>query len=228
MQDGLLGSIKVALELTKLLERDMLSLDTFGLDQLFKYIKGELMKSNKRSFQGSNHGTLNQSNVANRLNTSQIPANSNIVSPKGENVGIQPSPGKTGNVYNFMADKENQPSIISYVNETSEIQYHFKDLDIEDVLENARRFNLSAEKLTSLAKSYTEKTDKKLPELYEKLFCDYSTYLREKELQEEFQREVDYIIMRTELNVKISNEIVISNLLVEDMENSHILKDIIL
>lgn len=60
----------------------------------------------------------------------------------------------------------------SQVQEVSEPQYYFKELDIEEILENAKKPRLTPERMSQLTASYT-KNKKMLPELYYDFFKNY-------------------------------------------------------
>jgi len=78
--------------------------------------------------------------------------------------------------------------------------------------------------------NHIKKTDRELPEVYLRLFSDYTTISKDPAKIEEFQRDLEFRIMKTALSTKpkVVTELVVTNLLVEDIEKSEILKDLVL
>jgi len=83
----------------------------------------------------------------------------------------------------------------------AENQYHFKELNIEKVLKNAKKIGINSKNLASMAKSFTEKTGKTLPQMYEKFFSNYKSYLKESQKQEEAQKEISSVLIKPDLNL---------------------------
>ena len=179
MTHGLFSMIQIAVGILKVLEAEMLNLDTFGIDMLFKYLKGEPPVRPK----------------------SQIIPDNSETEPGDRRHNIQ----KKGTVIvNHLSqpDAENQNSIHQGHNETSEIQYGFKEFKINEALDFAEKVHLTPEKISSYTAQYTSKTGKKLPVIYEKIFIDWHNVVEDPKKIEEFQSEINYHMMRSELSVK--------------------------
>jgi hypothetical protein len=194
MQEGLLGLIKIALSLAKVLEKDMLGLDIAGLNQLFTDLRENHSKSNPEK--------LNKSDQANKKNP--------------ENVGNGGAEGE-----NLQEKAEKNVNTNKSHKEASGVQYHFRELNIEKVIKNARKIIISSKKLTGMTKNFSEKTGKTLPTMYEKFFLDYNGYLKENQKQIEAQNEIDSILVRPS-NLKISSEAAGSKVIVDIVPDSHI------
>jgi hypothetical protein len=132
------------------------------------------------------------------------------------------------NVSNMSQTQRENPGVMfSIPNEISEVQYNTKQLDIDEVLEYAERTTMTIEKLLYYADLYTEKTRVGLPEPYNRFFKDFHLYQTNANKIIEFQNEIDFHLMRSDLCDKPNEEIVISNLLVGE-DQSLILKDLAL
>ncbi len=203
---GLFGVVQIAVALLKVFEKDITELDTVGMDAFLRHLKGEDKKKKNSSGQNKSNTNPNQS-------VPQIPQNSkaNIAPP---NISI-----KDININNL--DFENCSSIC---NETSEFNFNFKEVDIEELLVMAEKVPLSLEKVVFLAQGYSEMTTKKLPDFYYRYLTRFDSFYGYDCLEKQacFQHEVDFYIMKSELTEKPNDEIVVSNLL-NDVENNDVL-----
>ena len=178
MTHGLFSMIQIAIGILKVLEAEMLNLDTFGIDMLFKYLKGEPPV---------------------RPKSQTIPDNETEPAERRRNIQ------KKGTVilnHPSQPDIENQNSIHQGQNETSEIQFSFKQFKINEALDFAEKIHLTPEKISSYTAQYTSKTNKKLPSIYEKIFMDWHSFIDDPKKIEEFQTELNYHLMRSELSIK--------------------------
>lgn len=194
MVHGLFSLIQISIGVVKFLEKDMLGLDTFGIDTLFKHLKGDWLKARSQ--------TIHEHSDA----TSQMISRPN--EKKGTVIVNHVSEVEMENHHNSI---NNGPS------EMSEMHYHFKEFNIEEILHLANKISLTPEKISHYALQYTSKTEKKLPDLYQKFFTEWHTYPSESKKFNEFQREIDFHLMKVELiekpskkTVKTSNEVVVS------------------
>lgn len=206
MNSGLIGLIQVAVAILKYFEKDLVELDPVGMDCFLHHLRGEDIKARK-------NGQSNMSNV------SQTFENQSII--QNHNGGVTPNrPGHN----QFNLDFENQVSIC---NETSEFHYNFKEVDIEEVLQIAARIPVTWTKMSHLVDSFTEATNKKLPDFYQKYLKSLDLLVLDYRKQIKFQEEVDFYIMKSELSGAPNEEIVVSNLL-NDIEDINVLNDICL
>jgi len=207
MDFGLFGVVQITIAILKIHEKEILELDTVGMDCFLRHLRGESFK--KKNTQ-----------LSNKSNTSQN-ANQSII-----NSQCQFTPKATGqhnishNINLNNLDFEN----VSICNETSDFHYNFKVVNIEQVLDVAEKIPLSLEKIVFLAEGYREATNKQLPEFYYKFLTRFDTFYGYDclEKQTKFQDDVDFYIMKSELTDKPSDEIVVSNLL-NEIENNDIL-----
>jgi len=194
MVHGLFSVVQISIGIVKFLEKDMLGLDTFGIDQLFKFLKGNWLKAKTIS-------SHEQSDV-----TAQ---------------GISKLQEKKGTIIvNHMneVEMENQHSVHGGgPSDMSDMHYHFKEFNIDEVLNIADKISLDPEKICQFALNYTAKTEKKLPNLYYKLFTEWHTFPAQSEKFADFQKDIDFYLMKTELTekiskltTKISSEVVVS------------------
>jgi len=186
----LFSPIQVALGLAKFLEKDMMMLDTMGMDMLFKFLKKEPPQPQNISLRERNETEQN-----------------------GENSTLE----KKGTIIlNHLTDPENY-SIPHGHNETSEIHYNFKELDIEEILEYADKVPLSLEKIAYYTSQYTIKTGKKLPNLYEGYFNECHVVYNNSDRLYEFQKEVNFHILRSGLFTETTNSKEMKNEVVVDV-----------
>jgi len=142
---GLFSMIQVALGVVEFIEKDMLRLDTPGMDTLFKYLKGETY----------------------------------LIDSSGNRIPL-------------VDDQQNKNS-----------QYHFKKLDIIKILKYAEKTHIGLQKISSFAASYSIKTGKSLPILYENFFRDWYKIKDNKDKLSEFQSEIDAYITKNGTSEKI-------------------------
>ena len=210
LEDGLLGMVKVALGITKAIEEDLLSLDIFGFDQLFNHLKGEKKPSDK-SFAAHNKS----------MQENMHQANINVQTPHVA------SAHHIANVQNNLKDRnqENPIHIASVHHDVSEFNFNFKKLNLAQVLSYARRVVIDNKKLKEITQLYFEKQTKPLPEPYNTVLSEWDVYMYNPPKIEEFQRNIDYHILKSELTEPVYDEIIICNLL-DDDQSDIILKDI--
>lgn len=180
MVRGLFSVIQVAISIVKFLEKDMLNLDTFGIDQLFRHLKGEVQKPKSQSLQDHTPATSKSHRPINKKGTvivNHTPSNSNV----------------------------DNKSITNQQMDTSEMKYEFKEFDIEHILEYAEKVPLGLEKISHFASIYTSKTEKKLPDLYEKFFTQWHFIHDNSDKLAEFQNDLDYSFMKSELHINPSS-----------------------
>ncbi len=175
MVRGLFSVIQVAISIVKFLEKDILNLDTFGIDQLFKHLKGEVQKPKSQSLQ-ENTPAFSKSRQMGKKGT--VIMNHN---PSSSNV--------------------DNKSISNQQVDVSEIKYEYKEFDIDQILEFAEKVPLGLEKISHFASIYTQKTEKKLPEIYEKFFTQWHFIQNNPDKLAEFQNEIDYVFMKSELHI---------------------------
>jgi len=235
MAEGLLGMIKVSLGLLKVVEKDILLLDSIGIDLLFQHLKNEGNRitnishgnhSNSQNLSNPNQSHTNhiQSRVIaqNNSNQSHLHTNQSHIN----NQSINNPQMLSQNILNMNLTQRDNPGIVPSVhNETSEIQYSIKELNIDEVLGHAENIILTFEKLLYYIDLYPEKMGTKLPEPYGQFFKNLHLYQIDMNKLIEFQKEIDFHLMKNELSDKPNEEIVICNLL---DENTLILKDLIL
>lgn len=216
VNSGLFGVVQIAVALLKVFEKDILELDTVGMDAFLRHLKGEDKKNKKATAtaaaQTQNKSNQSQSNV--NINQSNNPP------PQGSKANQAPPNLSIKDININNLDFENCSSIC---NETSEFNFNFKEIDIEEILASAEKVPLSLEKVVFLAQGYSEMTNKKLPEFYYRFLTRFDSFYGYDCLEKQacFQHEVDFYIMKSELTEKPSDEIVVSNLL--DVENNDVL-----
>jgi len=263
MAEGMLGIIKVSLGLLKVVEKDILLLDSIGIDLLFQYLKNEGNRitnishgnnTNSQNISNPNQSHINHiqsrviaQNVSNQshlhtnqshvhnlsMNNLQIPSQNilnNMNLTQRDNINNQSVNNPqilSQNVLNNMnlTQRDNLGIIPSVHNETSEIQYSIKELDVNEVLGHAENVILTFDKLLYFIDLYPEKMGTKLPEPYGQFFKNLHLYQTDMNKLIEFQKEIDFHFLKSELSDKPNEEIVICNLL---DENTLILKDLIL
>jgi len=199
----LLSPIQVALGVVKFLEKDMMNLDTMGIDMLFKYLKKEPPQAQQNQNAHENH-------------ESEMHGDSMALEKKGTVI------------LNHLTDHENYS--IPHHNETSEIHYSFKEVDIEEILEYAEKVPLSLEKIAYYTSQYTIKTGKKLPDIYERFFNECHVIYNDSDRLFEFKREVDFHILKAGLftekdennnnNKETKNDVMVSVIDEEDEDIS--------
>jgi len=119
MVRGLFSVIQIAVSIVKFLEKDMLNLDTFGIDQLFKHLKGEVRKPQSQSLQENTPAiSKRHMNKQGTVIVNHNPSNSNV----------------------------DNRTITNPQMDTSEMKYEFKEFDIEHILEYAEKVPLGLEK----------------------------------------------------------------------------------
>ena len=280
LAEGLFGLIKVSLGLLKAVEKDMIQLDAFGIDLLFKYLKNEgntitnishvndavQNQSNLQNIDNAHNlsnmqSMSNPNNLSNMHNLSNVQNQSNMVQNIENQIHMNnmPSPLYVQNMsylshishVNMNQNTSNNhtinnlhipshntntanvthrsqfASLHSANNETSEIQYNIKELNIDEVIEYAENVILTVDKLLYFVDLYPQKANKRLSEPYNQFFKNLHLYQKDLSKIAEFQSEIDFHLLKSELSEKPAEEIVISNLL-DDADNSHILKDLAL
>lgn len=125
------------------------------------------------------------------------------------------------------ANVTHRSQFVTANNETSEIQYNIKELNIDEVIGYAENVVLTVDKLLYFVDSYSQKMNKGLSEPYNQFFKNLHLYQKDLNKIAEFQSEIDFHLMKSELSEKPPEEIVISNLL-HEAENTDILKDLAL
>jgi len=186
MVRGLFSVIQIAVSIVKFLEKDMLNLDTFGIDQLFKHLKGEVRKPQSQSLQENTPAiSKRHMNKQGTVIVNHNPSNSNV----------------------------DNRTITNPQMDTSEMKYEFKEFDIEHILEYAEKVPLGLEKISHFASIYTSKTEKKLPDVYEKFFTQWHFIHENPDKLADFQTELDYVFMKSELHINPTTSPTLGNLL---------------
>jgi len=201
MVHGLFAAIKIAIGIVKFLQKDIMNVDCFGFDMLFKFLKGKTIVPKT---------ILNLQDHEPETHTNMPP-----LMKKGTNI-VNHNMGSMNDI-----DKS---SFNHGHNETSQIQYSFEEFDIQEILEHADKVPLTLEKISEYTNDYTKDTQKTLPEVYEKFFKEWHTIKHNPAKLNEFQKELDFHIMKlglyTELvrdNTKKIAEVLVS--IIEDDED---------
>lgn len=219
LSTGMLGLVQISIALIKMFEKDIMELDAFGMDQFIRHLKGDLIPNNKakKSIQ-----IINRSNISN-INESQL-HNQSIMNNQVSQTSQKPNTS-LNNINGQNLDLDNNG--ISICNETSEFQYSFKDVDINQLISDAQNVNLPVQRVASLAFGYSEATNKKLPGIYYDYLTKIDTFYDYDglEKQRKFQKEVDYYFMKSQLFEEPSNEIVLPTPPVQ-VDDDLILQDI--
>jgi len=87
-----------------------------------------------------------------------------------------------------------------------ELQLNFKELDIDEVLDFTREINLDLS-MPEMVQDYEEKTKKKLPEPYRTILSDCSTFPKSLHKFHDFQSDLNFYFMKTELFEKNSTPV---------------------
>ena len=212
LSTGMLGLVQISVAIIKMFEKDIMELDAFGMDQFIRHLKGDLTvnKTTKKCVQ-----IVSKSNLSN-INESQL-HNQSIMNNQNPNASLN----------NINGQNDMDPGI-SICNETSEFQYNFKEVDINQLISDAQNVNLPVQRIASLAFGYSEATNKKLPDIY----YDYLTKIDHfydydgPEKQLKFQNEVDYYFLKSQLTEKPSSEIIVTCLTTPHLDNNDILQEI--
>jgi len=203
MVHGLFAAIQIAIGIVKFLQKDLMQLDCFGFDMLFKFLKGKTIVP--KTIQN-----LQENDVDN------MPP----LMKKGTNIVN----------HNMSMNDVEKSSMLQGHNETSQMQYNFKEFDIQEILEHAEKVPLTLEKISQYATNYTADTQRTLPEVYEKFFKEWHTINNNPQKLNEFQKELDFHIMKlglyTELvrdNKKKLTEVIVS-VMEDDEDDMDVLK----
>lgn len=211
LEQGLIGTVKVALGIIKFIENDLLSLDIFGMDQLFKHLNPHQGKAVNKSFSAQHRSLHDQLDGHNFV------------------------PTITNQSVNHHHQGQEVPmSIATVPNDVSEIHFSFKELDINEVLSYAKKVDLGLPKLDKILKEYKGKFDKDFPKPYDKFLNNLEEYFQSPKKLEELQKDLEYHIVKMELSVQVevnnnnNDNIIVTDLLVEPDTNNNILQDIAL
>ncbi len=224
MVEGFLGIIKVSLGLMKVVEKDILSLDAFGIDLLFQHLKneGNRMTNISQTSQNQSQAQNNNPNQSNLINQVLNPTNQSFNNN-------HPQVPSLHNLYNLnLTQRDNIGTPHSAHNETSEIHYNVKELDINEVLSHAENITLTVDKMLYFTDLYPEKGSAKLSEPYQQFFKNIHLYQNDVKKLAEFQSEVNFHLLKSGLSEsekKNEEEIIIKNL-IDEPENTLILKDL--
>jgi hypothetical protein len=105
------------------------------------------------------------------------------------------------------------------INEAPEVQFSFKELDIEAVLDFARKVTLDASPAYFVQK-YEEQTMKKLPEPYHSILLSQTHSPQSLEKFQEIQEDLNYYFMKSELFEKESAHAAINKIAEESEKES--------
>jgi len=208
LQDGLLGIVKIALGILNFFEAEIVTLDIIGLDQLFRHLNSEKKQPNCPS--ATNRSVHEVNEMVQSVQMARFSSHHQI--PQTENLP---------------AEKESAlRNMMTIQHENSEINISFKEIDIHDILDYAKKIDLDVVKVTEIITSYSAQLNRPLPLPYTSLLTNWKDYLNSPSKSDELQRDIDYYIMKNELMIPMSDEIVIFNLL--EKEESVILKNLAL
>jgi len=208
LQDGLLGIVKIALGILNFFEAEIVTLDIIGLDQLFRHLNSEKKQPNCPSATNRSFHEVNE--MVQSVQMARFSSHHQI--PQTEHLP---------------AEKESAlRNMMTIQHENSEINISFKEIDIHDILDYAKKIDLDIVKVTEIITSYSAQLNRPLPLPYTSLLTNWKDYLNSPSKSDELQRDIDYYIMKNELMIPMSDEIVIFNLL--EKEESVILKNLAL
>jgi len=207
LQDGLLGMVKIALGILNFYEAEIVTLDIIGLDQLFRHLNSEKKQANCVSATNKSIHEVNEMvhsvQMARFSSQHQIPQNEHPP-----------------------AEKESAIRAMTIQQENSDINISFKEVDIHHILDYARKVDLEMGKVAEIVASYSSQLSRPLPLPYTNLLAHWKAFFNTLNKLDDLQKDIDYYIMKNELSIPVSDEIVIFNLLEEKEEENIVLKNL--
>ena len=214
-QEGLIGMIKIALGIINFIQKDLVKLDICGLDQLFRHLTE---KSTNNGFPDGNKSIHEQNEGLDPATMARF--NSHIQSSRQY--------ANSQDAQENDIEKENPANAISFHQEYSELDFSFQELDIYQVLNYAKKVDLSLQKINGVIKLYMDQLEKDIPRHYIDLLQNWEEYIQDPKKLEKWQKDIEYHIMKSELVEPItgSDELFVHDLV--DNEESFVLKESIL